>query len=407
MLYPNLGVNYLGSQATWANDKAYFNFVKNSGTQFPIRMQMTPIPIPWSASTPNPTGTNAQQNAYWRSAAAYFAADPNFYVIWGPNLGRITQANWSSIHTAMISEATYLVSQNLGLSEFQIGNEEEGTFGINFTIQSLTQSGGTATAVAAGAPNFPTGDTVTIYGASPSGYNGTFTVTNVNSTTFTYSVSSSLAPMATGSPECFDTSVSQLNVNLRQLATDIKAIPGWSGLDTSVSYGCFNNNVNGVLTYNDWIANGLGGLDFLSIHPYGVINNNTTIAPSGFAFVQEMITAFGNQCYLSEFNLDPTPSHLASLSPVLAVQFMNNYYSTYVLNMGVSKALLYAWTGTLNTTNNFAQLYMNGSTNPMWFDFFTSNPTQYSTGQRADVTRTSVNRTSVSRTSYPTRPLFQ
>jgi hypothetical protein len=62
---------------------------------------------------------------------------------------------------------------------------------------ALTSVGTVATVTLAG-HGFVTGDSVTIAGATPAGYNGTFTVTGFTSGTFTYTVASGLATPATG-----------------------------------------------------------------------------------------------------------------------------------------------------------------------------------------------------------------
>lgn len=62
---------------------------------------------------------------------------------------------------------------------------------------TITASGNTTTATATTSVNhgFTPGSSVTISGASPNGYNGTFTITSVPTpTTFTYTVSSALSP---------------------------------------------------------------------------------------------------------------------------------------------------------------------------------------------------------------------
>lgn len=66
------------------------------------------------------------------------------------------------------------------------------------TASTLTSSSTTATFTATGAHNFLTGDTVTISGATPDGYNGTVSITVTGSTTFTYTVASGLSTPATG-----------------------------------------------------------------------------------------------------------------------------------------------------------------------------------------------------------------
>lgn len=65
------------------------------------------------------------------------------------------------------------------------------------SISSLTQSGGVATATST-THGFSDGDSITVSGATPSGYNGTFNVNVTNANTFTYVVSDSLATPATG-----------------------------------------------------------------------------------------------------------------------------------------------------------------------------------------------------------------
>src|SRR5262249_40421809 len=60
------------------------------------------------------------------------------------------------------------------------------------SVTSLSRTGGTATAHTAAANGFLVGDRGTMAGASPSAFNGTFTITGItNTTTFTYSLSGS------------------------------------------------------------------------------------------------------------------------------------------------------------------------------------------------------------------------
>lgn len=65
-------------------------------------------------------------------------------------------------------------------------------------VSSITRSGTTATVVTATAHQLNTGDFTTIKGATPSGYNGDVEVTRIDSTTYTYTVPSSLSTPATG-----------------------------------------------------------------------------------------------------------------------------------------------------------------------------------------------------------------
>lgn len=67
------------------------------------------------------------------------------------------------------------------------------------SVTGITRSGTTATATTSTPHDYSTGDVVTISGASPAGYNGTFVVTVYsNPNEFTYSVASTLTTPATG-----------------------------------------------------------------------------------------------------------------------------------------------------------------------------------------------------------------
>jgi hypothetical protein len=70
--------------------------------------------------------------------------------------------------------------------------------GVDVAVSSVTRSGGTATLVSAVAHGCVTGDKVNIRGAVQTEYNGDFTVTKVNNTTLTYSVTGTPATPATG-----------------------------------------------------------------------------------------------------------------------------------------------------------------------------------------------------------------
>lgn len=65
-------------------------------------------------------------------------------------------------------------------------------------ITSITRTSTTATVTTTASHGYTTGDSITIIGALPAGYNGTFTITVTGVQTFTYTVSSSLTTPATG-----------------------------------------------------------------------------------------------------------------------------------------------------------------------------------------------------------------
>lgn len=65
------------------------------------------------------------------------------------------------------------------------------------SVTSLTQTAGTATATVT-THGYSTGDTISIYGATPAGFNGDFVITNTGTNTFTFAVTSTLTSPATG-----------------------------------------------------------------------------------------------------------------------------------------------------------------------------------------------------------------
>jgi len=77
------------------------------------------------------------------------------------------------------------------------------------TVVSITRTTTTATVTTVTAHGFVSTDYVTIAGADQSGYNGKFKVTVTGLTTFTYTVSSSLATPATGTITAIYTSNAQ------------------------------------------------------------------------------------------------------------------------------------------------------------------------------------------------------
>ena len=70
--------------------------------------------------------------------------------------------------------------------------------GTSLPVSSLTCSGTVATATVAGTAGLAVGQTVTISGATPSGYNVAAPILSVTPTTFTYAVAAGLASPATG-----------------------------------------------------------------------------------------------------------------------------------------------------------------------------------------------------------------
>lgn len=378
------GVNYKASQANWAIDKAYFKKNKSPNTPFGIRVHMPGLPS---------SGINATWNstAYkiWRDCAAYFAGDPDFYVTWGPSFGNITETNWQSIHNAVVAEATYCQSIGLQLDDFEVGNEYEGATSPH--IDSITQTGGVATAITRSDNThiFQNGDVVTIFDANPTAWNGTYTVTRISNTQFRFTCNSSLTPTINLNARAYSMSIASLNDKIRALATACRAV---YPLAKGISYGGYNLGQNGYKCFDDWCQKGLGGLDSISIHPYGGINTtDLTRYQFGIEETSRMVDVLGeNRVYVSEFNLDgvgtgyPMGAAPDNLTPIWMKQMVNQ-----LQECGIKMFMLYQYCGYLNGSNSFAGgPRTNGTMNPMWYAFFDSNARPIN-GRPASSARTS------------------
>lgn len=160
---------------------------------------------------------------------------------------------------------------------------------VSPSIVSLTPSGSIVTVTTSTAHGLTTGAIITISGASPSGYNGTYAVTVLSATTFTYTPAAAVGPNgAVGSytgqgfsftavEECTDIKVGGITVtsidvtHLRSLAKEF--IPGLSD-NTTVDISC--NFINGTIQ-NVVRADANAAL----ISPYQiVIASGTSAAPS-------------------------------------------------------------------------------------------------------------------------------
>lgn len=164
--------------------------------------------------------------------------------------------------------------------------------------------------------------------------------------------------------------VSQLRANIRQLATDVKAVYTLS----PITYGVSGNYAAG------WVSDAiLGGLDTLSYHPYGTVRNNG----SGVVFTNidsgllaSFVSTFGVRGYISEFNLDAGSANIPLLDSPGQVTAMKQLLAT-IQSSGIGQYFVFEWGGPLSGSNRWAMLNTNGSINPMWYTFFASDPAPY------------------------------
>ncbi len=120
----------------------------------------------------------------------------NYVVLAAPSTFEFT------IQALSLATSTASVFQNSGLAEFEyfvgigpspnsgaygLGNYGEGPYGTSAqTVTSLSTSTGTVTLGFAGPYLFPVGAQITVAGMTPSGYNGTYTVTASTTTSVSY-----------------------------------------------------------------------------------------------------------------------------------------------------------------------------------------------------------------------------
>ena len=164
------------------------------------------------------------------------------------------------------------------------------------TISNLTSSGTTCTLVTSVAHGLVTGNQVTITGASPSQYNGTFKITVVNGTTFTYTALSAPAtspasPLGSYTVAKFITGVDSSNlihVNLhkdRLYFVEEGTLKFWylatnaiSGAVTSYDLGGVARNGGYIMAMGTWTLDAGYGVDDYAVF---VTNNGEAIVYKG------------------------------------------------------------------------------------------------------------------------------
>ncbi|MFN7834838.1 MAG: hypothetical protein ACK5NY_03470 [Burkholderiaceae bacterium] len=127
-----------------------------------------------------------------------------------------------------------------GLANYPVSRSIRVTFSTSahLDLTSLTRSGSTATATTTVNHNLQTGDTVSIADANQSEYNGTFVITVVSPTVFTYTVVGTPATPATGSIKLTFTNVVHTStVSSRSLSGSILTVTAAANIlpDTTVT----------------------------------------------------------------------------------------------------------------------------------------------------------------------------
>ena len=164
------------------------------------------------------------------------------------------------------------------------------------TISNLTSSGTTCTLVTSVAHGLVTGNQVTIAGASPATYNGTFKITVVNGTTFTYTAlsapaSSPASPLGTYTVATFLTNTTITNlihINLHKerlyfvetgtLKFYYLAPNAISGALSSFDLGAVARNGGYIMAMGTWTLDAGYGVDDYAVF---ITNNGEVIVYKG------------------------------------------------------------------------------------------------------------------------------
>lgn len=108
------------------------------------------------------------------------------------------------------------------------------TFSLNVPISSITWVSGTVTVVTAAPHGIPSGSIAgNIYGCTPTAYNGAYTFTQVNATTFTYTLATNpgaatvngYTPLDTSTFGTYNANTATIAPNLRNVAVSINSYP--------------------------------------------------------------------------------------------------------------------------------------------------------------------------------------
>jgi subtilisin-like proprotein convertase family protein len=102
------------------------------------------------------------------------------------------------------------------------------------TVNSITSTGTTATVTTASPHGFADGTKVVITGATEAAYNGTYTITVLSPTSFTYTFGGALLPAATGNLSTYQAVSTQVVTNIRQGTTPI-VVSGISSINNTAT----------------------------------------------------------------------------------------------------------------------------------------------------------------------------
>jgi hypothetical protein len=135
---------------------------------------------------------------------------------------------------------------------------------VNVTISSLTRSGTTATAVTSSAHGLTTATAYTIGGANEGAYNGSMTITVVNSTTFTYTVT-----VTPGTSEVWDSGTKTSGITLS--GGNLTATATCSSSDGTQSVLATHGLSSGKWYWEVTVDSFSGGAGFNDAFDFGIV----------------------------------------------------------------------------------------------------------------------------------------
>jgi type IV pilus assembly protein PilY1 len=176
-------------------------------------------------------------------------------------------------------------TSNTGITADMFGT----TIAVN--ISSLTRSGTTALVGTSGTHGFSTGDYITIANASPNDYNGTFPITKIDSTHFTYPVVEYPPTPASGT---YTASESGIPINVTLLTRSGNTVTA----TTAVAHG-FPSGVSVIIggaSPSDYNGSHIITVTGLNTFTYTVSERPPTVAGSGTASSITKLTGAGCPC---------------------------------------------------------------------------------------------------------------
>lgn len=162
------------------------------------------------------------------------------------------------------------------------------------TVSSITHVGAVATVTTSSAHGLITGNQVTISGATPSAYNGTFIITKLSNTTFSYTMASTPGSDATGGSYVVNYAITGIDstklvhVNLFKnflFFVEVGSLRAWylpvgqvAGAASQLDFGGYARNGGYLQAMGTWTIDAGQGADDYAVW---VTNNGETIVYTG------------------------------------------------------------------------------------------------------------------------------